>query len=134
VINKLLAIESDGQAYSVTPEVMNLFKRHAWPGNFRQLTNLLRTAMVMADEDHVVRLEHLPEDFLEDVKTADDAVTTDAVMSAQTAIKPGTAPARLEDVELLAIQRALDEHGGNVSAAARTLGVSRNTIYRKLHQ
>jgi transcriptional regulator of acetoin/glycerol metabolism len=35
-------------------------------------------------------------------------------------------------VELLAIKKALKEHNGNVSAAARALGVSRNTIYRKL--
>jgi transcriptional regulator of acetoin/glycerol metabolism len=41
---------------------------------------------------------------------------------------------RLEDVELLTIQKSLDEHRGNVSAAARALGVSRNTIYRKLQK
>ena len=110
---------------------MSLFKRHNWPGNFRQLTNLLRTAMVMADEDHVVRLAHLPEDFLDDVDltlTADKPVGIAGTTSASHA----GSPARLEDVELLAIQRALQEHGGNVSAAARALSVSRNTIYRKL--
>lgn len=134
VITKLLAIEADGEPYTVSPEVMGLFKRHAWPGNFRQLTNLLRTAMVMADDDHVIRMEHLPEDFLEDVKAIDDALVTEMTTPAQTIAQAVASPARLEDVELLAIQRALDEHGGNVSAAARTLGVSRNTIYRKLHQ
>jgi transcriptional regulator of acetoin/glycerol metabolism len=44
------------------------------------------------------------------------------------------ASSKLEDVELLTIQRALEEHRGNVSAAARALGVSRNTIYRKLQK
>jgi transcriptional regulator of acetoin/glycerol metabolism len=129
VINKLLSAESNGTPYTVSAEVMSLFKRHNWPGNFRQLTNLLRTAMVMADEDHVVRLAHLPEDFLDDVDlTADKPVGS----AGATAASHAGSPARLEDVELLAIQRALQEHGGNVSAAARALGVSRNTIYRKL--
>ncbi len=132
VVNKLLAIESDGHAYSVTPDVMALFKRHAWPGNFRQLTNLLRTAMVMADHDHVIRQEHLPEDFLDDVKASEEMPVPEPASARQSASI--VVPARLEDVELLAIQRALEEHGGNVSAAARTLGVSRNTIYRKLNQ
>ena len=40
--------------------------------------------------------------------------------------------ARLDQIELDAIQRALNESAGNVSAAARRLGISRNTLYRKL--
>jgi transcriptional regulator of acetoin/glycerol metabolism len=39
---------------------------------------------------------------------------------------------RLDEVTLSTIQRSLAAHGGNVSAAAKALGVSRNTIYRKL--
>ena len=127
VINRLLSVESDGPPYKVAPQVMDVFKRHSWPGNFRQLTNLLRTAMVMASEDRVVRMEHLPEDFLEDVAAAEAQAVASPAASPAVAI-----PSRLEDVELLAIQKALKEHNGNVSAAARALGVSRNTIYRKL--
>ena len=41
--------------------------------------------------------------------------------------------ATLEDVELSVIQKSLEAHSGNVSATARALGVSRNTIYRKIH-
>lgn len=117
VINKLLSAKFDGTPYTVSVEVMSLFKRHNWPGNFRQLTNLLRTAMAMTDEDHVVRLAHLPEDFLDDVDLAADKAVGSA---GATAGSHAGSPARLEDVELLAIQRALQEHGGNVSAAARS--------------
>ncbi|MGH8810004.1 MAG: sigma-54-dependent Fis family transcriptional regulator, partial [Noviherbaspirillum sp.] len=128
VINKLLAAESDGMRYTVSVEIMQLFKRHGWPGNFRQLTNLLRTAMVMAGDDREIRHEHLPDDFLEDINMTAAASAGPAVP------EPVLAPlARLEDVELSVIQRALREHGGNVSATARALGVSRNTIYRKIH-
>ncbi len=130
VIGRLLNSESDGEPYRVSPEVMAMFKRHNWPGNFRQLTNLLRTAMVMAGPERIVRVEHLPEDFLEDAGAAAVPQVADSVQAV-----PGLPQsARLEDVELLTIQRALDEHRGNVSAAARALGVSRNTIYRKLQK
>ncbi len=145
VINRLLAAEAEStpmSAMTVSPEVMALFKRHNWPGNFRQLTNLLRTAIVMAGPDRVVRLEHLPEDFLDDVnlQAASPASTSTATPTASVSPDPlasvlqAAGSAKLEDIELLTIQRALDEHRGNVSAAARALGVSRNTIYRKLQK
>ena len=40
-------------------------------------------------------------------------------------------PASLDQLEMVAIRRAMEECGGNVSAAARRLGISRNTLYRK---
>ncbi len=132
VIHRMLASESSGEPFTVSPEVMGLFKRHNWPGNFRQLTNLLRTALVMAGSEREVRAEHLPEDFLDDIGVA--AVPAATVASAPPSALSLPASARLEDIELLTIQKALDEHHGNVSAAARALGVSRNTIYRKLQK
>ncbi|HJV51932.1 MAG TPA: helix-turn-helix domain-containing protein, partial [Noviherbaspirillum sp.] len=96
------------------------------PGNFRQLTNLLRTAMVMTGDDGEIRLEHLPDDFLEDVQSMKKE------NAAQSAMESIPANTTLGDVELSVIQKALQAHGGNVSATARALGISRNTIYRKL--
>jgi transcriptional regulator of acetoin/glycerol metabolism len=130
VISRLVTAESNGNPFTVSPEVMEMFKRHNWPGNFRQLTNLLRTAMVMAGPDRVVRVEHLPDDFLEDVAAMPQVAERKPSEPASSSMSAAT----LEDVELLTIQRALDEHRGNVSAAARALGVSRNTIYRKLQK
>ncbi len=121
VINKLLAAEPDAQRYTVSPDIMELFKRHNWPGNFRQLTNLLRTAMVMAGDDRQIRYEHMPDDFLEDIK----------MVAEPAAAAP--AAAGLEQVALSTIRKSLAAHGGNVSSAAKALGISRNTIYRKLH-
>jgi transcriptional regulator of acetoin/glycerol metabolism len=131
VIDKLLVTEGNGVRYTIAPDIMQLFHQHTWPGNFRQLTNLLRTAIVMTDDDHEIRLEHLPDDFLEDIAEARCASTSSedhAGNSGSIDIK-GT----LEDVELSVINKSLESHGGNVSATARALGVSRNTIYRKLH-
>lgn len=122
VISKVLATESEGRQYRIAPAVMQLFHAHGWPGNFRQLTNLLRTAIVMTDADMEIRLEHLPEDFLEDMEVA----------FAPKAISNARTTASLDALEIDAIQRALQLHQGNVSAVSKALGISRNTIYRKL--
>ncbi|WP_233556441.1 sigma-54-dependent Fis family transcriptional regulator [Noviherbaspirillum sedimenti] len=124
VIEKLLSHEDDGVCYTVSPAIMQLFKQHKWPGNLRQLINLLRTAMLMTDDDHEIRYEHLPDDFLDDIAMAQTQNKAAAPLN-------GAAGVKLEDVELSLIQKTLATHGGNVSATARALGVSRNTIYRR---
>ena len=132
VVNKILLQSSNTtMRHSVAPEIMELFKKHAWPGNFRQLTNLLRTAVIMANDEALIDWHHLPDDFLDDVavKHALETEIKIPVQSAMTSIANG---ANLEQAEIALIQQALDEHHGNVSATARALGVSRNTIYRKM--
>lgn len=145
VIAKMLERDAlrggDGQCLTVAAEVMTLFEHCTWPGNFRQLGNLLRTAAAMVEEDGEIRREHLPDDFFGDLRknetqpqrgeVADTGVGTDApsVSASTLASQQGT---RLQDVAAQAIAAALAQHGGNVSAAARALGVSRATLYRKM--
>ena len=126
VVEKILIAESVSGRYTVAPEIMRLFKLHNWPGNFRQLTNLLRTAIVMADQEHEIQHQHLPDDFLEDIEQARVSEQND---NTKWLVSSG---ANLEEVERSVIEKALASHGGNVSATARALGVSRNTIYRKI--
>ena len=126
VIHRLLASQSEGQSCKVSDKVMRMFRQHNWPGNFRQLSNLLRTAVVMLGDDPEIGIDHLPDDFLEDISSVlrqEVAGTDERAVSQMTT---------LEDVEALVIRKSLEAHGGNVSATARTLGVSRNTIYRKM--
>ena len=134
---------------SLDPEVLELFRRHPWPGNLRQLSNLLRTAVVMAEGESTIRREHLPDDFVEDIEQilvaapAAEAIplaqeTTGPVSPAPTFVQhpaqpPEAGAGRLQDVALQAIRDALARNGGNISGAARELGVSRSTLYRKLH-
>ncbi|ABE35637.1 bacterial regulatory, Fis family protein [Paraburkholderia xenovorans LB400] len=129
VIHKMLQCASsenaEGQRLSVATDVMALFEQCAWPGNFRQLGNLLRTAAAMVDEDGEIRREHLPDDFF-------DGLRTTAAACAGNADTLPLPSGRLEDVAASVIAQAVAQHGGNVSAAARALGISRNTIYRKL--
>ncbi len=125
VVGKILATESDSGPYTVSDEVLRLFRRHKWPGNFRQLTNLLRTAVIMAGDETEIGLRHMPDDFLDDIDALGD-------MPAASPAQMVACGARLEEMELSVITRSLEANGGNVSATARALGVSRNTIYRKL--
>jgi transcriptional regulator of acetoin/glycerol metabolism len=110
----------------VSEEVLFMFMRHKWPGNFRQLTNLLRTAIIMAGDEHEISLRHMPDDFLDDI---DMHPSAEPAMNADRMIASG---ANLEEMEHSVILKSLEAHGGNVSATARALGVSRNTIYRKV--
>ncbi|MGE5097785.1 MAG: sigma-54-dependent Fis family transcriptional regulator [Betaproteobacteria bacterium] len=121
-----------GARYAVSEDVMALFERHPWPGNCRQLANLLRTATVMAGESATIEGEHLPEDFFEDLD-AGRALDDPGVAPAAAPREPDT-PARLRQIELEAIRECVARCGGNISVAARTLGIARNTLYRKLRQ
>ena len=113
----------------LSAEVQALFLRYRWPGNLRQLANVLRTAAVMAADEGAIEMRHLPEDFIEELQgAAPQAVTRAALPPAARAHRAGN----LRDLRGSAIRAALDEARGNISAAARALGVSRNTIYRAL--
>jgi transcriptional regulator of acetoin/glycerol metabolism len=79
----------------------------------------MQVALAMAEEQPV-RPEHLPDDFFVDLQ-----------MESTEAIEP-VAIARLNDAEDL--NRQLQAAGGNISHLARRLGVSRNTLYKRLRQ
>ena len=122
------------QPLRVAPDVMALLQGYGWPGNLRQLANVLRTAALMAEgeapegeaPEGEIRRHHLPEDFLEDCLTPGPQET---VTATQLRIAPpgvaqpeGAAVQRLVSVTAGALEQALATHGGNVSAAARALG------------
>lgn len=131
LIQILLEIEHAGDV-KLIPELMALFQQHPWPGNIRQLHNVLRTALALAADDtgSVVNLtvECLTQDFLEDMPAA----TMDALSAAGSAARPALGDTGLDALASHAIRAAMQQHAGNVSAVARQLGISRNTLYRKL--
>jgi sigma-54 dependent transcriptional regulator, acetoin dehydrogenase operon transcriptional activator AcoR len=134
---------------SLSPEALAVLHRHSWPGNLRELQNVLRVAAALAAATAVIRPEHLPDDLL-DTPLPALAVAHDGLpqaanvahLSPNSATPPPDRPAspeardtesrRLHEVERLAIEQAVAAAGGNLSLAAKQLGVSRNTIYRKL--
>ncbi len=105
----------------IQPEVLDLLQHHPWRGNVRQLFNVLRSALVFM-EDHELSIQHLPEDFFEELN---DGSSVPQVAAAD------LAEASLSETEAALIRQALAVHHGNMTAAARQLGISRATIYRK---
>lgn len=116
----------------VGAEVLALLRRHPWPGNIRQLANVLRTAAILAEGEVEIGCEHLPEGFEQECD--DGAQRCEETPAAQSAPATAAAAGRMRDWEAGVIRQALARHGGNVSLAARELGVSRNTIYRRLKE
>lgn len=68
IVQRILENESENPDLTVSNDVMNAFTRHCWPGNIRQLTNILRTASVMAADRPSITWDDLPDDFLDEYK------------------------------------------------------------------
>ncbi|WP_041794712.1 sigma-54-dependent Fis family transcriptional regulator [Pararhodospirillum photometricum] len=115
LVHRILEDLAPGAGVALEPDVANTLARYRWPGNLRQLFNVLRFACALLDPgERSIGWAHLPEDLIEDLGTgpAPDTslrATADAVMA-----------------------RTVAECQGNLSEAARRLGVSRSTLYRRL--
>lgn len=134
VVKKILhSLCHNGRDIGISADVMAMFHAYSWPGNFRQLHNLLRTAVVMVGGQGVINQDHLPDDFLEEqmVRPVLDMNARDLRREAPTAAAAPVCSHKLQDLALSAMAEMLRLHKGNVSAAAKALGVSRNTVYRK---
>jgi transcriptional regulator of acetoin/glycerol metabolism len=103
-VEKILRAErTSGVPIRVSPEVLAAFTRHQWPGNFRQLANVLRTACAMLDDDETcIGLDHLPQDFFDDDREAE---SVRAVASS-----PVKDSARLDDLALSAVAMRQTSH------------------------
>lgn len=148
LIDRLLAeriAEAGLGEIRIDPSVRAALLGHAWPGNFRQLNNVLRSATLMADGEACIRIEHLPEDFWADVHERPlwFALAAAPGMPPEVPAPPepagsNDAPAAeaptLQQTTAGLVASTLARHGGNVSAAARALRVSRNTVYRYIRQ
>jgi two-component system response regulator HydG len=104
----------------VSREVMDRFTAYRWPGNVRELRNTLESMMVLANDD-ILSETDLPE-----------RIAQGSVWSASPQGIPNGLT--LEELERLAIAKALDQCHGNRTHAANRLGISVRTLQRKLRQ
>jgi transcriptional regulator of acetoin/glycerol metabolism len=128
----LLADLNPQRNIGVAPHLLERLASYAWPGNLRQYANALRTASAML-EPHVTCIDwqHLSDDLLEDLSDQEAKGHVDRAMAPE---QPSTADGsqNLAQLSQAAMRQALDHCGGNMSQAARRLGISRQTLYRKL--
>ena len=97
----------------LTNEAMAALTRYDWPGNIRELRNVLERACLLA-EDRIIDLEHLP---LEIVGQSDSSTQT-----------KGQTVSTLQETEKALIIKALRENNGNQTKAARSLGITRDVL------
>ena len=103
----------------IGPEIRQLFRAYAWPGNVRELRNVIESLLLTSD-DEVVRQEELPAELLATSAPAEPAAGPDL--------------SSLEATERLTILRVIQRVHGNLALAARELGISRSTLYRKVER
>jgi len=109
----------ENRPYSLSDDVLEALIHYEWPGNVRQLKNVIESAIALAKDNRITASE-LPEEFrtrILKIKSTDKEL-----------VKP------LKVLERQAISDALHLNGGNISKAARQLGISRKTFYKRLKE
>ena len=101
----------------VDPEVIERLKTYRWPGNVRQLKNMMESLLVTTEDS--ITLEHLPTEF--------ERVQEETCSTLELCL-----PLTLSVVESLVIKKTLDLTGGNRTKTASLLGIGRRTLQRKL--
>lgn len=107
----------------ISPEALEALVAYSWPGNIRELKNIVERMIVLSSGD-MLTLEQIPEDIRQGRPGA-PAAGNNPVLQGVT---------RITDAEKELIQKALQETRGNKSTAAEKLGISRRTLYRKLEE
>ena len=101
---------------SVATEAMERLLSYGWPGNVREMRNVLERALILARGQATIGVEHLPGEFRARPGVGDRRHT----------------PLSLDDLERQHIDRTLKHHGGNRTRAAAELGISRATLINKI--
>jgi transcriptional regulator of acetoin/glycerol metabolism len=120
---RILSDIEPGRHICLSPDLLAKLSRHRWPGNIRHYSSVLRTACAMLDaHEDCIDWKHLPEDMVEELAALPQIAESALHM-----------PQNLRELSRSAIRQAMEDSRGNVSEAARKLGISRQTLYRKLN-
>jgi two-component system, NtrC family, response regulator AtoC len=115
-----VAARTGKPAVGISPRAAKLLLAYPWPGNARELENVIERAVALSQHDEI-ELSDLPPSMLQ--RRSPDVV-------AEAAARQMT----LSDLEREYIQQVLDEEHGNKTRAAQRLGLDRKTLYRKLEE
>lgn len=124
---RMLAEIAPGRPVSIGEGLAAALAGYGWPGNLRQLANALRTACALLDDgETLIGWQHLPDDLAEELR---------GPLRRPTGAIDATGEAEnLHALSEAAMARAIAASRGNLSEAARRLGISRNTLYRRLRK
>jgi len=130
----LLASENDDEhQVSIQKKAFEKLQRYSWPGNIRELRNVLRTALALSD-DGIIRTSDLPREIAfndsykdgeayydENIFNTDDKATSELINFSP-----------LEKAEREALLQEIEKNHWSMTITAKTLNISRSTLYRKL--
>ncbi|WP_192822449.1 sigma-54 dependent transcriptional regulator [Rufibacter sp. LB8] len=105
-------------AKSLAPAALDRLKRYDWPGNIRELEHVLERATIIS-ENHVLQ----PQDFF-----------FLQMQQHSQQLEPALQSHNLDEVEKSTVMKAMGKHDGNISKAAKELGLSRASLYRRLEK
>ena len=95
---------------------MKKLEKYTWPGNVRELQHAIERAVIMSDDQILQPVDF----FFPQSETKEDGMVFDDL--------------NLEDIEKTIIRKVISKHGGNISHAAKELGLSRTSLYRRLEK
>lgn len=125
LIQSIIELESGDDAYTIDPEAFETLLSYDWPGNVRQLRNVLRYAAAV-NETGVIGILDLPPEIVPSVSLQQE-ITDDADECTET-----VPPDSVQFAERSAILNCLKKQKWNISNASRDLCISRATLYRKM--
>lgn len=128
LLRLIVALEHNGDIeVTIAEDALDAMMRYSWPGNIRQMRNVVRTALALCD-DLIIGLADLPPEI-----AYPNAQTAGVIPEHGTTEQPPLAGANpLDSAEHCALLSALDENRWNISQTATQLDMSRNTLYRKM--
>ncbi|MDD1783159.1 sigma-54-dependent Fis family transcriptional regulator [Enterovibrio sp. ZSDZ35] len=121
LVEVLLHQLSNGIPIYLEDDVVAAFRLHPWPGNIRQLINVLRVSLAISGKERI-GITDLPDDFFLDLNQPDKEVVVDTEILVEASTWQDTLPALFAQTD------------GNISRIASISGVSRNTVYKRLKQ
>lgn len=113
--------ELDKNIKGVEYSVMRSLKQYAWPGNIRELKNVMKRAVLLSQTSYI-KDQVLPEEITD--TTENDAITDEESLELKDVVA---------NAEIKAIKRALKQTGNNKSKCAEVLGIDRKTLYNKMN-
>jgi DNA-binding NtrC family response regulator len=111
---------------SIDREVKEILLRHEWPGNIRELENLIER-MVLLAQNNLITVQELPSEFKAALESSLITQTDDEKKPFKDFMRD-----HVENVERQVIIKCLEESGGNVTKAAKQMGLSRKGLQLKM--
>jgi transcriptional regulator with PAS, ATPase and Fis domain len=120
-----IAADSSGMALEIDPEAEEILQSYSWPGNVRQLENVINRAYILADGGRITLVDLSPE--ISRNNTVQEHYSSFVA-------RGGDLRGQLRQAEAEIITKALDDAGGDRKVAAQRLGIGLSSLYRKLEE